>query len=150
MHKFTKLLVVAFSLVVLSACSTQSARNLISFEADKNYQDMYLRGVFNWWEASDQFKLTRISPEFYTITIELIADGQPYDFKVANASWTPEFNCGFEYSPRRVELYDAVELVCEQTSQNIQFVPADTGLFTFEFDISNNNEPELTITKANN
>jgi hypothetical protein len=141
MHKFTKLLVVAFSLVVLSACSTQSARNLISFEADKNYKDMYLRGVF---------KLTRISPEFYTITIELIADGQPYDFKVANASWTPEFNCGFEYSPRRVELYDAVELVCEQTSQNIQFVPADTGLFTFEFDISNNNEPELTITKANN
>ena len=150
MHKFIKLTVAVVSLAALSACSTQTARNLISFEPDKNYEDMYLRGVFNWWEASDQFKFTRVRPEFYTITIELIADGQPYDFKVANASWSPEFNCGFEYSPRRVELYDAVELVCEQTSQNIQFVPADTGLFTFEFDISNNNKPELTITKASN
>jgi hypothetical protein len=150
MYKFTKLTIAAFSLIALNACSTQSARHLMSFEPDKNYQDMYLRGVFNWWEASEQFKFARVSPEFYTITIELIADGQPYDFKVATANWTPEFNCGFEYSPRRVELYDAVELVCEQTSQNIQFVPANTGLFTFEFDISNNNAPELTITKAGN
>lgn len=150
MRELTKLLMVAFSLVLLSACSTQSARNLISFEPDKNYQDMYLRGVFNWWEASEQFKLMRISPESYAITIELIADGQPYDFKVANASWTPEFNCGFEYAPSRVELYDAVTLICEQTSQNIQFVPAETGLFTFEFNISDNSEPKLIITKANN
>ncbi|MFT6086337.1 MAG: hypothetical protein ACJAWT_000690 [Glaciecola sp.] len=148
MHKFTKLTVVALSLVALGACSTRSARDLISFEPDKNYQDMYLRGVFNWWEATDQFKFSRISPDLYTITIELIADGQPYDFKVADASWTPEFNCGFEYSPRRVELYDPVELICEQTSQNIQFIPSDTGLFTFEFDISDNSEPELTITRV--
>ncbi|MFQ3251540.1 MAG: hypothetical protein ACI9O6_003390 [Glaciecola sp.] len=150
MHKFTKLTVVALCLIGLSACSTRSARDLISFEPDKNYQDMYLRGVFNWWEATEQFKLTRVNSELYSITIELIADGQPYDFKVADANWGPEFNCGFEYAPRKVELYDSVDLVCEQTSQNIQFVPAETGRFKFEFDISDNNEPELTITPVNN
>lgn len=150
MHKFTKLTVVALCLIGLSACSTRSARDLISFEPDKNYQDMYLRGVFNWWEATEQFKLTRVNSERYSITIELIADGQPYDFKVADANWDPEFNCGFEYAPRKVELYDSVDLVCEQTSQNIQFVPSETGQFKFEFDISNNNEPELTITPVKN
>jgi hypothetical protein len=148
MQRLTKLAVVTLCLVGLSACSTRSARELISFEPDKNYQDMYLRGVFNWWEATEQFKLNRVSPDIYTITIELIADGQPYDFKVANASWTPEFNCGFEYAPEQVELNDSVELICEQTSQNIQFVPSETGMFTFEFDISDNDEPELTITRV--
>ena len=148
MHQLGKLSVVALCLVGLSACSTRSARDLITFEPDKNYQDMYLRGIFNWWEANEQFKFTRVSPDIYTITIELIADGQPYDFKVADASWTPEFNCGLEYSPRQIALYDQVELVCEQTSQNIQFVPSETGRFTFEFDISDNDEPELTISRA--
>jgi len=123
---------------------------LISFEPKKNYQDMYLRGVFNWWEASEQFKLVRVSPNIYTITIELIADGQPYDFKVADAAWAPEFNCGFEYEPERIELNNAVELVCESTSQNIQFVPSETGLFAFEFDISDNDEPELSVTRVSN
>jgi hypothetical protein len=149
MHKFTKLAVVAFSVLALSACSTRS-RDLISFESNKNYQDMYLRGVFNWWEATDQFKFNRITPDLYSITIKLIADGQPYDFKVADAAWSSQFNCGFEYSPRRLELYDPVELTCEQTSQNIQFIPSDTGLFTFELDISQNSAPELTITRVTN
>jgi hypothetical protein len=148
MHKCMKLTIVAFSLVALSACSTRSARELISFESNKNYQDMYLRGVFNWWEATDQFKFNRVSPDLYTITIELIADGHPYDFKVADASWTSEFNCGLQYSARRIELYDPVELICEQASQNIQFVPSDTGLFTFELDISEQIEPKLTITRV--
>jgi hypothetical protein len=150
MNRLTKAAVVALSLVALSACSTRAARDLISFEPTKNYQDMYLRGVFNWWEATDKFKFNRVSPDLYSITIELIADGQPYDFKVADANWTPEFNCGFEYSPRRVELYEPVELICEQTSQNIQFVPSDTGLFLFEFDISDNSAPELSITLVDN
>jgi hypothetical protein len=150
MHKFTKLSLVALCLVALSACSSRSAKDFISFEPDKNYEDMYLRGVFNWWEATEQFKFTRVSPTLYTITIELIADGQPYDFKVADASWSPEFNCGFEYEPQKIELYDEVELVCEQTSQNIQFVPSETGLFTFEFDISDNKEPELLISRVSN
>lgn len=150
MHRLTKLAVVALCLIGLSACSTRSARDLISFEPDKNYKDMYLRGVFNWWEATEQFKLTRVSSDLYTITIELIADGQPYDFKVADANWTPAFNCGFEYAPKRVELSDSVELVCEQTSQNIQFIPSETGMFEFRFDISDNNEPELKIMRVPN
>ncbi len=148
MHKFTKVTILVLSVLILSACSTRSARDLISFEADKNFQDMYLRGVFNWWEATEQFMFKRVNADFYTITIALIADGQPYDFKIADASWTPELNCGFEYAPRNIEIYDTVELVCEPSSQNIQFIPAETGVFMFEFDISNNNAPELTISRV--
>lgn len=150
MHRYTKLTVLALCLVGLSACSTRSAKDFISFEPDKNYHDMYLRGVFNWWEATEQFKFARLSPTLYSITIELIADGQPYDFKIADASWSPEFNCGFEYLPDQIQLYDTVELICEQTSQNMQFVPSETGLFTFEFDVSDNSEPELTISRNSN
>jgi hypothetical protein len=143
-----KALLVLTCIVTLSACSSRSARDLISFTPDKNYQDMYLRGIFSWWEATEQFKLQRIDDYTYSLTIELIADGQPYDFKVADGSWTPEFNCGFEYAPEQIELNDDVELVCEETSQNIQFVPAETGFFEFTFDISDNDEPELSVRRV--
>ncbi|MBF7074660.1 hypothetical protein ISG33_14735 [Glaciecola sp. MH2013] len=138
------------SVVGLGACTSTTGLDLINFEETRDYQDMYLRGTISWWEASEQFKFVKVDPSTYELTIELIADGQPYDFKIADADWSPRLSCGFEYESQAIDLYEKVELACEDTSQNVKFVPAETGLFTFIFDISDNSEPELVIKRAQN
>lgn len=108
---------------------------------------MYLRGVFNWWEVNEAFKLTATSQDSYSVTIELIADGQPYDFKVADNSWSMELNCGNVFNASPMKLSKAVALVCANDSLNLQFTPAETALYRFILDVSDNSEPELIIEK---
>ena len=148
---FKKLSLAGFfvgGIFALGGCSSTSGLDLISFEEPRDFQEMYLRGTISWWEATEQFKFERINAEVYQLTIELIADGQPYDFRVSDALWSPRLSCGFEYEAQTIDLYEEIELTCEGTSQNIQFVPAETGLFTFTFDVSDNSEPELLIEPA--
>ena len=107
---------------------------------------MYLRGVFNWWEASEAFKLEAVSSTEYAVTIELIADGQPYDFKVADSTWSMPLNCGNSFEGTSMSLRKTIELVCASDSVNLKFTPKQTGLYTFTLDVSDNAEPELTIS----
>lgn len=109
---------------------------------------MYLRGVFNWWEANEQFKLIPISENLLVVEIELIADGQPYDFKVADDTWAPAYNCGLAVSADALNLEDGVELYCYTDSLNLQFIPSETAIYRFELDVSNQQYPELTIQRT--
>jgi len=122
-------------------------KDFFSAEPQRDYSNMYLRGVFNWWEASESFKLLPIAEDTYAVTIELIADGQPYDFKVADAAWTMSLNCGSEYKGAVLSLGSEAVLNCEADSLNLQFTPSATGNYRFILDVSDNNEPELSITR---
>lgn len=134
--------------LVLSACSTNSANRQASrVSAPIQYDDMYLRGVFNWWEASENYKFEAQSTDMYKASIELIADGQPYDFKVSDSKWTAYANCGQASSDEMI-LGDAVSLVCQENSLNLRFLPSETGTFDFYLDTSNPYVPELTIEAA--
>lgn len=134
-------------LPILGGCASSMPKDFFSVEPDKDYSNMYLRGVFNWWEANEGFKLVPMDEETYSATIELIADGQPYDFKVADATWTMALNCGSQYLEDPMFLNDAVELNCEADSLNLQFTPKETGNYRFVLDVSDNNEPELLIVR---
>lgn len=131
----------------ITGCASSGTQDFFTPTPSKDYSNMYLRGVFNWWEASDNFKLDAISNDEYAITIELIADNQPYDFKVADATWTMELDCGNSFNAEPLSLGEAVELVCAGDSLNLQFTPSETGLYQFILDVSDNDEPELTITR---
>ena len=109
---------------------------------------MYLRGVFNWWEVSQAFKLLPSASDQYSVTIELIADGQPYDFKVADETWTMTLNCGSEFGSDALELGESTRLVCASDSLNLQFTPSETSLYRFLLDVSSNSAPKLTIEKV--
>ncbi|GLR71254.1 hypothetical protein [Agaribacter marinus] len=146
--KGKNLLIVLSTSVFLNACATmQSAENIFSNEPVNDYSNMYLRGVFNWWEASDNFKLLPIEDYKYTVTIELIADGQPYDFKVADDTWTHKLNCGLKFGNQVIELDDDIDLYCAGDSTNLQFTPNETAMYTFTLDTRDDDEPELTIVK---
>jgi hypothetical protein len=138
------------SIFVLSACSTNTFDRTQSIVQNApSYEDMYLRGVFNWWEANEQFKLVESSNDVYSATLELIADGQPYDFKIADSSWTASLNCG-AFELKLLTLDEAINLVCQENSLNLQFQPKQTGKFVFTLDASDPFYPELRVSKAVN
>ncbi|MFC4698798.1 hypothetical protein ACFO4O_01305 [Glaciecola siphonariae] len=131
---------------LLGACSSSGNSQLFNSVPDKDYSDVYLRGVFNWWEATDAFKFRELDANTMVVELDLIADGQPYDFKVADSTWSPAFNCGLPASGPLMQLNNEVELYCFNDSLNLQFIPAETGKYRFELDISNNQYPELTVS----
>lgn len=148
MHKHIKFIVLLLSLQVLAGCATSSGTKIFADQINKDYSNMYLRGIFNWWEARESFKLTLTSENTYTATIELIADGQPYDFKVADNAWSMELNCGNEFGATELTLNKARKLICAADSVNLQFTPSETSQYQFIFDVSDSQQPLITIVKV--
>jgi len=141
-----KFIAIFVSLQILAGCASSGSSAIFDQASPKDYSNMYLRGVFNWWESGEDYKLQAIAIDEYSVTIELIADGQPYDFKVADDAWTMTLNCGNRFGAEPMDLNESVELVCASDSLNLQFTPSETGMYTFTLDVSDNDEPELRIT----
>lgn len=135
------------SIVILVSLLSGCASNVIdSFIKEDNFDGLYLRGVFSWWEADQKYKLVEMSDQVYSTTIELIADGQPYDFKFADANWTPGMNCGYaSQSDKVLTVGDSVKADCQTTDENFRFTPAETGTFRFTIDFSGFGAPKVTI-----
>ncbi|MBT1451594.1 hypothetical protein KJ365_11945 [Glaciecola sp. XM2] len=136
------------AVLVLSGCAVPSASDIFSPQSNKDYSNVYLRGVFNWWEATEPFKFTPVDQHTFAVEIELIADGQPYDFKVADENWLPEYNCGLPDASSSIEENDEVELYCYSDSLNLQFVPSETATYRFELDTRNPQYPSLLVFKV--
>lgn len=112
---------------------------------------MYLRGIMNWWEASEPYKLTNTEEDIdmYGLEIELIADGQPYDFKLADNAWKNELNCGTEFGKQEISLNQRKKLYCAGDSANIKFTPQQTGQYKLTLDARNSKSPTLKIEEIN-
>jgi hypothetical protein len=148
MHvKLVKLTIILITIQLLASCASSGSSDFFTQVAKKDYSNMYLRGVFNWWEVNTAFKLLANSDKSYAVTIELIADGQPYDFKVADADWTMTLNCGNDFGAVPMRLSEQVKLVCASDSLNLKFTPSETAMYRFILDVSNNSQPELVIEK---
>ena len=128
------------SILGLSGCAT---RNMEPFSESASYDGLYLRGVFTWWEADPKYKLVKVGNQRYSTTIKLIADGQPYDFKFADADWTPGLNCGYldEARDRILALDVPVKSSCETSDENFRFTPAKTGVYEFSIDFTEQSIP---------
>ncbi|MFT6778964.1 MAG: hypothetical protein ACJAV1_002907 [Paraglaciecola sp.] len=134
-------------LAILSSLLSGCATNVIdSFIKEHNYEGLYLRGVFSWWEADEKYKLIELSDQVYSTTIELIADGQPYDFKFADSNWTPGMNCGYANETDKVIVVGVpVRSNCESTDENFRFTPIETGTFEFTINFNGFGAPKVTI-----
>jgi hypothetical protein len=134
-------------LAILSSLLSGCATNVIdSFIKEHNYEGLYLRGVFSWWEADEKYKLIELSDQVYSTTIELIADGQPYDFKFADSNWTPGMNCGYANETDMVIVVGVpVRSNCESTDENFRFTPIETGTFEFTINFNGFGAPKVTI-----
>ena len=135
------------TVVTLTGCAVPNPSDIFSSTPEKDYSKVYLRGVFNWWEVTEPFKFEVISEDLLAVEVELIADGQPYDFKVADAAWSPSYNCGLAAAVDALPLGDSIELYCYTDSLNLQFMPSETAMYRFNLDVSNQQYPKLTIQK---
>ena len=134
---------VAILASLLSGCATNVTDSIIN---EQNFEGLYLRGVFSWWEADEKYKLVEVSDQVYSTSIELIADGQPYDFKFADANWTPGMNCGYaSVSDKVIVVGDFVRSNCESTDENFRFTPTETGTFQFTIDFGGFGSPTVSI-----
>ncbi len=144
-----KLISILTLCVTLSACSSSGSFSIPEILPDTpriQFENMFLRGVFNWWEAdpSYQFKATSTG---WVVDVELIADGQPYDFRLSDANWTPSQSCGGKYKGQPVMLGTTAYLVCEQSSENLQFTPSSTGIYRFTVSPASAGEVALNVKK---
>lgn len=147
--KCLRLAAFVFTSTLLSGCASTAIETLTQ---TKSYDGLYLRGVFTWWEADEKYKLVEVSEQKYSTSIELIADGQPYDFKFSDAEWTPGFNCGYSSKTfdQVIKLGDSVSADCESTDENFRFTPNETGTYEFSIDFSGFGAPSVTIKLLSN
>ncbi|GAB2697953.1 early set domain-containing protein [Aliiglaciecola aliphaticivorans] len=130
----------------VSGCSTTFVEQIM----EKDYQSFYLRGVFTWWEADENYRIEQVNGNLYKATVKLIADGQPYDFKFADENYTPGYDCGSPAGTagKVLTVGKAAKSSCENPGGNFQFTPNETGAYDFFIDFTNELAPVVYIEKA--
>ena len=81
-----KSLLAVTATLLLSACTSSGKIALPELPSSSPriaVEDLYLRGVFNWWEATPAYRFKQDGVNWH-VNVELIADGQPYDFKLSD------------------------------------------------------------------
>jgi hypothetical protein len=143
-----RLVVIVLVNLFVSGCATNVIQ---TFTNTPDYSKLYLRGVFSWWEADEKYKVIQLSNNVFATKIELIADGQPYDFKFADANWSPDLNCGYAnvFNDQIVIVNEVVSANCERTDENFKFTPSETGLYEFSIDFSGFGSPKVLIRLVN-
>lgn len=140
-----RFVVACLFIFALSGCA-----NLSSISPDSQQQlssplsERYLRGVFNWWEANDSFRFIE-GIDGWHVDVELIADGQPYDFKVSDAQWYPSNTCGGGGNVLSLSVGEEVFLSCGVGVENVRFTPAKTGVYRFTIARASRNDLRLLV-----
>lgn len=143
-----RILGLAASLLCLSSCSNTS--NVFTTAEIAQWDQLYLRGVFTWWEAEEQYRVNKVEDKLYRVAVELVADGQPYDFKFADQHWTPGLRCGYanKQQDEVLTLGEKVKANCDTQVNNFKFTPNTTGEFHFYFDARLEAEPSVFVVAA--
>lgn len=143
----SKYIVALIFSVLITGCTSSSSMSGRSDATQVNFSTLYLRGVFNWWEALPAYKFTPLDDNQWTVDVELIADGQPYDFRLSDENWTPSQSCGAIIKSQPVILGTQSVLTCKQSSQNLQFTPTVTGFYRFQISQPKSGEVLLTVSR---
>jgi hypothetical protein len=138
-----------FTLVLMSVflfgCSTASR---IAGLTTPNYSQLYLVGTFNWWEADALYQVQPLGGKRYHVQVELIADGEPYDFKFSDSHWTPGLNCGAINDQRIAQINQSYQASCTEAKGNFRFTPNTSASYDFIIDFSGD-QPKVSVVLSN-
>lgn len=138
-----KRLAIVSLVLLLNACSTIDTSQQLP---TPNYQELYLRGVFNWWEAEEKYKVVKVKDGLFRSQVELIADGEPYDFRFADKDWTPGLTCGTRSNGGQlIRLGRRLVADCFEGLNNFKFYPDKTGVYEFFIDFNLGSKPLVYI-----
>ena len=131
MKKFLTVSALMATMLLSAGCATTGGGNDLS-------NTMYLRGQFAWWDALDEYKVKKVSEGVYMSSVELTADGQPYEMKFGDAGWTSGTNCGYlsQEADQVLEFGKKSKANCSSVFENFKFTPPATGTYNFFLDVS--------------
>lgn len=137
----------ALSLVLAGCSTTHQIMDMV--KVNPEYQNLYLRGSFTWWEADPQFKVQPYADNQYSVAVELVADGQPYEFKFADENWSPGLSCGYKNKEddEVLALGKIVDANCDTPVDNFKFTPPTSGKYLFIIDFSGWSSPEVKVVQ---
>lgn len=138
--------VVASAALLVAGCGSTSSAGA---GGAKDYSKiLYLRGVFTWWDAEEDYKVKKVGDARYMSKAELVADGQPYEFKFADGAWTSGTNCGYKTKEDEViELGKPAKSNCSSAFENFKFTPPENGVYDFYIDFTDPKIPTVTVEK---
>ncbi|TBX24455.1 hypothetical protein TK45_05135 [Bowmanella sp. JS7-9] len=134
--------------LMLSGCSTP-IKNYLEMTPRPDYANMYLVGNFTWWEVDNKYQLVNEFGYRYVADAQLIADGQPYEFKFIDKGWSAGTNCGYAFENKDKTLYEGqwVNANCFSGFENFQFTPEKSGKFRFVIDFQDSEYPRVTVNR---
>lgn len=137
-------------LAALSGCASTSLSIQESEDTNRDWHTLYLRGVFTWWEAEESFRFKKVSTNLYVAKANLVADGQPYDFKIADKDWSPGLSCGYliKESDEKLSLGTTSKADCDTPVNNFKFTPDSTGEYLFYFKPQGSKPPLVYVEKG--
>lgn len=140
---------IIFSTALMSCASSQKITDAL-LEEPIDFTKVFLRGSFSWWEADEKYRLTKIAEDQYAVSVDLVADGQPYDFKFADSNYTPKYTCGFASKQMEI-LQEGVEaeVSCNTAASvdNFKFTPTSSGTFQFKLTTSKWDNHKIVVIK---
>lgn len=137
--------VLAIVALVATGCASSDSDSKLT-------KDVYLRGVFTWWDAEPEFQLQPVEGKENVwsatspVDEPLIADGQPYEWKFGDAAWQCGTNFGFKTGTADIQLGERRETNKCAAFDNFKFTPAEDGVYRFFLDWSGD-EPYVYIEK---
>lgn len=146
---FKKALSTTLLIGFLGACTSTTTDEVRQSVDSYDYNTLFLRGSFSWWEADENYRVNEVSDGVYSVVVELVADGQPYDFKFADKDWTNGLSCGYrdKDSDEQIMLGKSVDVNCFTPVDNFIFIPEESGKYIFTLDFNTWGDPELTVNK---
>ena len=110
---------------------------------------MYIRGTVNdsWADPPPESnRMTEVADNVLAVTLP-VADPGTYAFKVADATWTAEANCGGSEKGAPVTLGVPFTLGCSSGSQDVGLIVTEAGNYKFTFNAASTTAPTITVAK---
>ncbi len=129
-HKLNSLCVGV--LLIISGCSSSLNVSSITSVFSVGHlpsKALYLRGNMSFWDAVPEYRFARDGSNTLSVNIELFADGQAYEFKIADHDWSAKFNCGSKKSSKEISVAETAALFCGGNSHNLTFLPRRSGVY---------------------
>lgn len=116
----------------------------------KDYTEMlYLRGDFSAWNILEMYRVRKVSSGVYKSTVELTADGVPYELKFTDSNGLAGTNCGYlsQADDQLLQISKKVRANCNAVFENFKFLPRQSATYDFFIDFSDRT-PQVWVEKA--
>lgn len=121
----------AAAVVITAGCASGGG------DGAKVSRTLYVRGVFTWWDAEPEYEAKMIEPNLWTTSAELVADGNPYEWKFADGAWSAGTNFGYKKSgdyDGTIKVGEKIEVNPNAAFENLKFTPEADGVYNFFLD----------------